>query len=789
MMISQRLTICVIVVFGLLEVQSVTDLYLLGLFPMEGAWYGGRSLLASVQMGLDHINGRSDILPGYRLNIMWNDTKCNPGHGTNVMYELLYSAPTKIMIIGAACSAVSQATSQASHNWNIVQISYASVSPALSDKTRFPKFFRVSAPDVTVNPSRIEIMKQFNWNRIATIHQSLELFSAVTTDLVARLKDENMTLVTSEIFSNDPSLQVESLKNQDARIIVGGFYQDMARKVFCEAYKNDLYGPRYQWIVVGWWDDEWWSIEDDSITCTPEEVATAAEGYIATGIVYLNPVQEAGIGGITPDDFLEEYGIRTNHEVLFGAVMAPQGYDAAWAVALGLHDTMEQLAASGSSKGLEDFDYHDSELTEMVFESMKRVSFTGVRGALSFNDNFDPVGMVQIDRKQGGVKQKVGFYHPDGESGNKLQWSSSSPLVWEGGSPPKDATQSIDSPQRVSLAVYGTMCTLSAIGIIVAIVFLIINSIYRNVRIIKMSSPLLNNLILLGCIFSYAAVFMQALQPDPEALFCRLNAFSLTIGFSMAFGALFSKTWRVHAIFTNVQLKKKVVKDSQLIIMTMGLVLINSIILIVWMVVDPLYEEAHESKSEEKDGGDTIVHYQHFICDSEKKIYFLVTLYGIQGLLLIFGCFLAWETRKVKIPVLNDSQNIGICIYNVVVLSVIGVTLTMVLEAQPELQYAFTSCFIILGTSMTQGIIFVPKLLKLRQSRKAGSEDTEDEYTGRNNGGTRTEVTAIEDKKAIELREELNVTKAKLSAMEKMVKDLKNEKIKENIITEEGSTA
>ena len=31
-------------------------------------------------------------------------------------------------------------------------------------------------------------------------------------------------------------------------------------------------------------------------------------------------------------------------------------------------------------------------------------------------------------------------------------------------------------------------------------------------------------------------------------------------GFTLSFGSMFSKTWRVHSIFTNVQLNKKVVR-------------------------------------------------------------------------------------------------------------------------------------------------------------------------------------------------------------------------------------
>jgi gamma-aminobutyric acid type B receptor len=39
---------------------------------------------------------------------------------------------------------------------------------------------------------------------------------------------------------------------------------------------------------------------------------------------------------------------------------------------------------------------------------------------------------------------------------------------------------------------------------------------------------------------------------------CAARAWLLMAGFSLAFGAMFSKTWRVHSIFTDVKLNKKV---------------------------------------------------------------------------------------------------------------------------------------------------------------------------------------------------------------------------------------
>lgn len=52
-----------------------TTLYLLGLFPFSDPWPGGETMLPAVQIAIEHINNRSDILPGYRLALIWEDTE------------------------------------------------------------------------------------------------------------------------------------------------------------------------------------------------------------------------------------------------------------------------------------------------------------------------------------------------------------------------------------------------------------------------------------------------------------------------------------------------------------------------------------------------------------------------------------------------------------------------------------------------------------------------------------------------------------------------------------------
>ena len=58
--------------------------------------------------------------------------QCDAGVGVHGMYKQLSVPPAKLMVLGAACSPVSEATAQASHHWNISQVGRLSVLPSCS---------------------------------------------------------------------------------------------------------------------------------------------------------------------------------------------------------------------------------------------------------------------------------------------------------------------------------------------------------------------------------------------------------------------------------------------------------------------------------------------------------------------------------------------------------------------------------------------------------------------------------------------------------------------------------
>ncbi len=45
---------------------------------------------------------------------------------------------------------------------------------------------------------------------------------------------------------------------------------------------------------------------------------------------------------------------------------------------------------------------------------------------------------------------------------------------------------------------------------------------------------------------------------------------------------------------------------------------------------------------------DTVTNSRVQVCESPKQLYFLATLFVLQGILMLLGAFLAWETRKVR---------------------------------------------------------------------------------------------------------------------------------------------
>ncbi|XP_048239375.1 gamma-aminobutyric acid type B receptor subunit 1-like [Haliotis rufescens] len=771
-----------VVVSMAIHVHCTIDIHLFGLFPMEGQYAGGLAQLPAAMMAVDDINKRQDILPGYRLHMKWNNSKCNKGVGVKALADSLYTQGTSLMVIGGACSAVSEATARVSHLWNLVQISYGSVSPSLSNKKVFPKFFRVISPEANTNKVRVKLFKHFGWNRIAIISENMDLFSSATEDLIQKLNAENITVLSHQFFS-DPTIDVRALKNQDARIIVGNFYPRLGREVICQAFRVGLYGRKVVWLLPGWFYPHWYTEYNDTANCTTQDILKVTENAFSLDNVYYNPSDDVSISNMTSSQFRSRYtdllDRTTNSTFTSGYERAPAAYDVIWAAAIALNQTNNYLIQTNDSLKIENFTYTDKRLGQLIFDNVRKLNFTGIPGNVQFDDHGDPRSLISIRVLRDSTHIRVGV----GDTTDRdIQWlmPSTDFTVFRDGRVPVDSVRveervitllvdityiygcvivdgrvpvdsvrveervitllvdityiygrdgrvpvdSVRVEERVitlPVPVYIAMCCLAGAAMFLAIAFLVFNVVCRNERIIKMSSPNLNNVILSGCVITYTGVFLTDLNSgNRQCQVFQARIFVLTIGFSMTFGALFAKTWRVYVIFTtNFKVTtNKVYKDWSLFLMVGILVLVNSGILLAWILMDSISITHHTLTPETVTDADVLIQPVVHLCSSPNSKFYLGPILGVLGTLLLYGVFLAWETRKVHVEVLNDSRYIGMCIYNTVVLGVMGVFAFLALRKEVLIHYSVESTVTILATAVTQTLIFVPKISAYRNENR-----------------------------------------------------------------------
>lgn len=58
-------------------------------------------------------------------------------------------------------------------------------------------------------------------------------------NMVAELDSQGLDVVETQSFATDVKEALEKLKEKDVRIILGNFNEYWARKVFCEAYRQE----------------------------------------------------------------------------------------------------------------------------------------------------------------------------------------------------------------------------------------------------------------------------------------------------------------------------------------------------------------------------------------------------------------------------------------------------------------------------------------------------------------------------------------------------------------------
>ncbi|KAI1901606.1 hypothetical protein AGOR_G00036130 [Albula goreensis] len=723
------------------------DLPIMVLMPMNES-----ALMSSISQGIDpavnlaikHI--RESRLYSFSLIPKIYDTECDNAKGLRAFFDAICFGPKHLMIFGGVCPSVTSIIAESLEGWNLVQLSFAATTPVLADKKKYPNFFRTVPSDNAVNPAVVKFLNHYNWSRVGTLTQDVQRFSEVRNDLTSELEKADIQIADTESFSNDPCVNVKKLKDNDVRIIIGQFDENLASKVFCCAYNLNMFGSKYQWIIPGWYQGNWWE-QANSTNCTTRKLLTAMEGYIGVDFEPLSAKQTKGISGRTPQEYEQEYNRQRQQKGVESSKFHGFAYDGIWVIAKTLTGVMEKLREKERESVSRNFTVDDKEVGRMVLDAMNETNFFGVTGQVMFR-NGERMGTIKFTQFQEGQEVKVGEYNAIEDALDLINNS----IRFQGPEPPKDRTFVHLQRRHINVPLYSILSTITILGMLMAGAFLFFNIKNRNHRLIKMSSPYMNNLIILGGMLSYASIFLFGLDgsfvSDKEfETLCTVRTWILIVGYTTAFGAMFAKTWRVHAIFKNVKMKKKIIKDQKLLIIVGGMLLIDLCILICWQIVDPLKRTVEEYSLEADPQGQDIA-IRPFLehCENTHMTIWLGIVYAYKGLLMLFGCFLAWETRNVSIPALNDSKYIGMSVYNVGIMCIIGAAVSFLTRDQPNVQFCIVALVIIFCSTITLCLVFVPKFITMRTNPDAATQNRRLKFTQnqkKEDSKTSTSVTSV----------------------------------------------
>ncbi|XP_052596629.1 probable G-protein coupled receptor 156 isoform X1 [Peromyscus californicus insignis] len=279
-----------------------------------------------------------------------------------------------------------------------------------------------------------------------------------------------------------------------------------------------------------------------------------------------------------------------------------------------------------------------------------------------------------------------------------------------------DSQPSSADVSPLSPALLGIVWTFLSCGLLLVLFFLAFTVRCRKNRIVKMSSPNLNIVTLLGSCLTYSSAYLFGIQDafvgnSMEALIqTRLSM--LCIGTSLVFGPILGKSWRLYKVFTQrVPDKRVIIKDLQLLGLVAALVVADAILLVTWVLTDPIRCLQILGVSMKVTGRDVSCSLTntHF-CASRYSDVWIALILGCKGLLLLYGAYLAGLTNHVSSPPVNQSLTIMVGVNLLLLTAGLVFVLTRYLHSWPNLVFGFTSGGIFVCTTTVNCCVFLPQL-------------------------------------------------------------------------------
>ncbi|KAL3941465.1 MAG: hypothetical protein SGBAC_004175, partial [Bacillariaceae sp.] len=241
----------------------------------------------------------------------------------------------------------------------------------------------------------------------------------------------------------------------------------------------------------------------------------------------------------------------------------------------------------------------------------------------------------------------------------------------------------------------------------------------RSVRVVQAAQPGFLALVAVGVLVMGATILPLSFDDSASDftqefgnLRCMTIPWTLFIGFTLIFAALFAKLWRINHLFqSSARFKRVTVKAMDVIIPMTILLTTNIASLLWWTLTDPL-----KYKREDLEGTDA---WNRVIatwggCASEDPLPFTLVLGFLNVGVMVVASWQAFLARRIKSE-FAESKFVAMALVSMLQISAIGMPLLFLVREDPRAWYWTSTLMVFIICMVVLLVIFVPKMMHFRE--------------------------------------------------------------------------
>ncbi|XP_064384444.1 gamma-aminobutyric acid type B receptor subunit 1-like [Halichondria panicea] len=632
-------------------------LYILTLLPypyinplFDPSWSEGPQVSLALEIAKEDINNQNAILPGYQIELIGGDCGCEyvdrayEAIGSTAYYPGVSKMP--IGIIGPGCSSSSLSVSSLT---NREALSFVTVhgggSPLLSDRINLPYSLGTLGSAEAFANVTIELMRANNWHRIGILFNEFRQFYSSTAQSLHDIISSNSTLSSylSPVYDST-YIPLSEIIQQGIRINILFTPVRTTRQVLCLALHRGVVYPAYQWIVTSnTFEDIAQNVNfvfnNQVYNCSETEMRQTALNRVSFINYRLSHINESAPSTYSKRSFkeydalfrnrLQEHNLQNNANITY-SVWTTYFYDTLWAWAV----VLDRVAIREPNMDLTQFRYGNTSLSKLVLEEFYGLDFEGVSGRIKFNNDSGFLNrVISVFQAKDGNVTEIAYF--DG-----VHFIVKEDLdAIEGEFPDKNF--------NIGPGVFAALFIVTVLELVILITLHVLTIKYRFSQSVKASSPKLSLLTFIGCYLIIFTLFLYMfrsylLLDDYTTVFlCNLTwAWLLPISFTLAYGTVAVRTWRLHRIFTHYLNPGRFIADHYLMAFVFILLGVDVLFGTLWMAIDP---QQLAVKNVTQDVTNFVVRTCR---DNSYWSYALV--FGYRGVLIVIVLVLAFLTRNIQ---------------------------------------------------------------------------------------------------------------------------------------------